>query len=456
MQGRRTASQARTGRADGIQLAADRLKGLRGEQALTQQQAARELHRLVHPSGSSTTEAAQLTSYQRIESTGRTSRRRAEALAQLYGTTLAVLQGDTPEDGPSLAHRVETQIRRELSTGENAALQERLERLDGDGDHASWLAEDLAIEIEEAQLAQNPVDISRLAHLTGWTEREVQNAGAQLGYWMVVSALRRTSHITTGLQSALQVIKDESLELLQLVGADATISLRDEPPWLRVEISSDRWAVVGRPRLVFSLVRCLPTSQGIQWQNPTWRDRSWLDWYLPRWAFSNAEFVKWQGEARPRDVRQLRLLIERSVGSQEAEQIALHQGDLGEVSDDYLKRAAEYGSDHDQALRLLRVDLFDALVPHLAEWPLERWHVRAGEAGISVTLDLTGVPYRTLARSEQRPPSFEISLVEISGDRVRAAPWRQITRDAVAARISERLKQAVKEAPPHPDLWQRG
>ncbi|WP_427913941.1 hypothetical protein ACPWT1_02995 [Ramlibacter sp. MMS24-I3-19] len=455
--GNGAAGRKKRGRADGVQLSPVCIKGLREEADLTQEQVAQGMHRLLHPKGSPTSDKAQLTTYQRIEGEGRTSRKRAEALARFHGTTVAVLQGDTPEDGPTLSRRIETQVRSQLAAGASPALLGRLERMQGDGDHVEWLAEDLALEAEEAQLPQITVELSRIACLIGWSERQVQNAGAQLGYWTLVSALRRISHITTGLQSVLQIVKDESVELLRIVGTDATITFREELPWLRIEISSRRWVRSGRPPMVFSVVRCLPTSRGIEWQNPTWRDRSWLDWYLPRWAYTQAEFVNWQGKTRPRDVRQLRLLIERCVGSGEPEQVAVHEGDLPDVSEEYLQRLVDTDAAHEQVLCILRVELFDALVPHLMNWPLEHWRVNAGEAGIAVTLDLSSVPYRVVAGAEQRPANYAIRLVELDNAKLWPAPWRQASLEAVAKHLFERLTSAIAEVaigPPRPDRWQ--
>ncbi|MEJ8837599.1 hypothetical protein [Ramlibacter sp. AN1133] len=461
-----TRRSSKRGRADGIQLAPDRVKGLREEADLTQERAATGLHRLVNPSWSPTSDKAQLTTYQRIESTGKTSRKRAVALAQLFRTTLAVLQGDTPDDGPSLAQRVEAQLRDQLAKGANPALQARLHQLqrEGVGDRVEWLAGDLAHEIEEAQLAQDQGELNRLSRITGWSQQDLQSAGVQLGHWMVVSGLNRTSRITTGLQSAIEIVKEEGAELLRLAGDEAAITFTEDLPWLRIEITSARWVMSGRMRLVISVVRCLPTVRGIQWQNPTWRDRSWIDLQLPRWAYSQAEFVTWQGVRHPKDIRQLRLLIERRIGGAEPEQVSLHQGALAELSEDHAQRFADGAFTHAEVLRIVRLELFDALSPHLADWPLQHWRVHPGESGIAITLDLTGGTYRD--RSRRDIPAFAIRLVEVEQDKLIPAPWRHSSLEATAKLLAEQLVRAqalqgqaqaqVATGAPRPDLWQTG
>jgi hypothetical protein len=444
------------GRRDGIALDPVRVKALREEGRLTQEDAGRAVHRLLNSNGSRTSERTQLVTYQRIERTGLTSRKYANALAQVLDTTVAVLQGDTPEQGPTLARRVEVQLRAQLAAGLSPALQARLKGMQGDGDHVQWLAEDLAVEIEEAQLPQRSGELARLSNLTGWSERALHDAGAVHGHWLVVSPLLRMSRITTGVDAALQIVKDECAEgVLRLAGSDVTIALTEELPWLRLEVSSPNWVGTRRPRLIFSLVRCMPTRRGLEWRNPTWRDRDLLDWHFPQWAFGHADYVTWKGKSFPEDVGQMRLLLERSVGPDEAEHVALLEGCLAEMPADHLEHARTLGRSHEQVTRCLRTGLWQVLAPHLAAWPLEHWRVQAWST-ITLSFDIGKIPMRVHMRTRQRPPTFAIRLVEVAGKELRPAPWRLTSVESVAKLLTEQLERAKAEVavgPPHPDPW---
>lgn len=456
MQTTRKVNRPKAGRRDGEALDPVRVKALREEAHLTQEETGSRVHQILNPAGSRTSGRTQLATYQRIERTGLTSRKYAEALARALDTTVAVLKGDTPEQGPTLARRVEVQLRAQLAAGPHPLLEARLQGMRGDGDHVQWLAEDLAVEIEEAQLPQRPAESARLSQLTGWSERELQNAGAVRGYWLVVSALLRKSQITTGVDAALEIVKGECAEgVLRLAGSDVSITLAEELPWLRLEVSSPNWIGTRRPRLVFSLVRCMPTRRGLEWQNPTWRDRDLLDWHFPQWAFTHAEFVAWKGKSFPENVSQLRLLLERRLGSEEPERVALLEGCLAELPPDHLEHARKVGRSHEHMTRKLQVGLWDALAPHLAGWPLEHWHVKTWSS-ITVSFDDLKISMRVHMRTAQRPPTFTIRLVEVSGDEVRPAPWRITSVEQVAKVLSEQLERAKAEAavgPPHPDPW---
>jgi hypothetical protein len=445
----------RSGRKDGIQLSPERLKGLRDEKRLTQREVAHAVHHLLHgrPPATLEIERSILSTYQEIERTGSTSKKRAQALARFYGTSVAVLQGDF-EQGQTLGQRVEAQMRALMQAGSPEALQTRMAALkgEGEGDHVQWLAEDLSHEIEQCQLTRIPRDVERLSELTAWSPEEMQNAGAQLGYWMFVPGLGLPSQMTTGVQHAMQLLKEECARM-HLVDECEAIWFEEELPWLRVTIRGRHlWGRRGRD-VVLSLVRCLPTTRGLEYQNPTWRDRLWFD-DLQGWAYSHAPSVTWQGKKCPADIRQLRLLIECTVGHDEAAQTAeLHQGALLDLDGEHLQRFESCEIPHDALVRILRLDLIDALAPHLAGWPPANWRIRAGEAGISITLDRTGLPYQLLAQAPQRPPRVAIRLVEVMADGVRAAPWPKLSIEAAAKVLSENLARVALEVemgPPRP------
>lgn len=72
----------------------DRLRAIRDEKSLTQVRLIAMAHE--HLGTHATKDPVK--HYQRIERTGRTSKATASALAAVLGTTVAVLQGEAPED----------------------------------------------------------------------------------------------------------------------------------------------------------------------------------------------------------------------------------------------------------------------------------------------------------------------------------------------------------------------
>jgi hypothetical protein len=120
----------------------------------------------------------ELAAYYKVQKSGRCSRAYAANLAQALQTTVAALQGERPEEGPTMSQRVEQQLQALLSAGPHPALEKALASMKvhvliGDAptrdDRVGYLAEDLAEEIEETQLAPRTGNVERLTQLTGWT-----------------------------------------------------------------------------------------------------------------------------------------------------------------------------------------------------------------------------------------------------------------------------------------------
>lgn len=457
-------STRKPGRGDGLRLVPARIKSLREEAGLTQEQAGQAVHRILNPDGPRTSEHTQLVTYQRVERTGETSRRYADALARVFGTTVPVLQGDAPDEGPTLAQRVAAQLRAQFAGCASAELRNALSRAEADSadsDPLERLADDLAAEIEDAHLSQRRGEIERLSRITGWSDRDLLNAGTQLGHWMVLSGLGRVSQVSTGVAWALHQLEEQCEEALGFLGDDPEAIVSEDLPWVRIELTSPRWSNSGRRRLIFSAVRCVPTSRGMEWRNPTWRDRFLLEMFLPQWAFTHVNFVTWQGKKFPEDILRLRLVLERHAEGEKWDQLALLDGDLRDQTPEMLEDFRRWRSRHTVVLEWLTADLWDRLLPHLADWAPEYWRIEPGAASIGVSLDTLKLPYAVLrdVDPKQWRVHLRIRLVEEVGEELRSAPWRDGDVATAAAALSgrlERLREEVAIGPPRPPRWLRG
>ena len=88
-----------------------RLRELREDKGLTQADVASELCKRL---GVDQKEDSRTVSYRRIEAQGRTSRKRAEAIAQILDVKLAELEGIVPPDPWSYANRIRDLLAEQL------------------------------------------------------------------------------------------------------------------------------------------------------------------------------------------------------------------------------------------------------------------------------------------------------------------------------------------------------
>jgi hypothetical protein len=103
----------------------DRLRGNREENSLTQVR----LIAMVHEHRGTHATKDPVKHYQRIERTGKTSQGMASALAAVLGTTVAVLQGEAPEDeGALFIDRLEHHIAEQIAGNTNPALAAEMAR----------------------------------------------------------------------------------------------------------------------------------------------------------------------------------------------------------------------------------------------------------------------------------------------------------------------------------------
>ena len=428
----------RTGRPT-FQLDADRLRRVREEAKLTQAALARRAHQLLNKPEATADTATK--HYQKIERTGRTSKAMAEALAKALGTTVAVLQGEAPDEVPDWIDSLERQLRHQLEVVASPALQATLERESEATDPVHHLAVQIAERLECIQLGQQRGELARLVELTGWTEAQLMQPVSLHGHWFLVSTVNgeRNAAVVLGTSEVLSRIERSVTKYANFHESDATITLREELPWLHVEVQHPG---IPARRSAFSFVRCIPTPSGLHWVNPTWRDRFWLDEPLLSWAFTNANFVVGlDGYAVPRDVRALRLLIERAGDGQPAGSVAVIKGDLEELPDDILGNFQRDGCSHDLATNWIAAGLWEAVAPLLHDWPADRWQVQSGACiviGLNASIRWGDWP----GRAPDFSVRYLLRLVEQVGEgRLRPAPWRRSSVEVIARTLQRCLSE---------------
>ena len=286
-----------------------RLRELRDERGLSQADLASALcERLGLDEQDPDTSTA---SYRRIEARGRTSRKRAEAIAQILDVTLAELEGIVPPDTGIYEKRILDLLAEQLRH-ENVVLKSALDEACSDGsdseDGLASMARNVARRIEAAQLARNPGELAELSQLTGLSEGEILEPAHVDGHWLVVasSPVSTRTALVLGTAGVMALIPEIVGTRLDDFGSDGRIRMHRASPWYRLEIDP----LSGRLTTWIDFVRCLPDARGLRWLKPGWRDVFLLEEPLLTWARSAANFVTgFDGSPTPGDVRRLRLQV---------------------------------------------------------------------------------------------------------------------------------------------------
>lgn len=432
-----------------------RLRSLREELPLTQREVAKRVHALLGKSAQ-TTDATLVTTYQRIERTGDTSKARAVALAKVLDTTVEILQGgDVPEDSADFVSRIEQQIREQKESGNNPtlllALGQHIKTYDSPIDEDDCMrdfAEDIGVQIEVAQIGQNSIEIERLAKLTGWSEELLQQPGGVHGHWLLLTTDHgsRETEIVLSVFAVLSRIQETFEKWTNWHESDIRITLRRSLPWFHVDIVHPR---ITKMHCKFSFVRCRPEVSGLKWVNPTWRDQLPLKYLLNDWASKANFFTDFEGKNRPDDVRQLRLRVRERDAKGVFHRVAYSKGNLEELPEEVLQNFKAEGNSHFIVTNWLASGLARSLAPLLTAYPRECWSIWSGTCQISILLEL---PYRLL-RTNNGPINsggirYSIDLVEETSPGVyRPAPWR----DSSVADVTRLLEERVFENRDHID-----
>lgn len=421
-----------------------RLKELREGAGKTQLSIAKETHAklgITHPSTDKTLES----DYQRIERTGRTSRPRAEALAEILGITVEVLQGKcVPEPVDYVAGIAERLKERFLAPG-NDMLVHALEGTSEPSDGAMrQLAEVVSERIESAQLARNPADLAELTELTGMPESELLKPANVQGYWLVVAngACDRRTQLVRGTSDLVWHLREIAGDLLNAPGSDGSVRMFRDGPWFRVEI---------RPRanpnthFRFDFVRCAPIDdKGIRWIKATLREFFDIQISFKRWAYSASNFVTdFEGRHSPfGDVRRLRLLVTKHEGTWHPTGRMVVYGDLDKINDEIVEQFRRGNSVHAFVQERLIRDLKQSLAPLLAEYPQTCWSVRKNAGRVALDLDETKTRKRPI-QDCHFGMKYRIDLIEEVGEReFTPVPWRDTDVDQLQDEIKEMLSDS--------------
>lgn len=408
-----------------------RLQELRKDKGLTQAGLASELCKRL---GLEQNEDSRTVSYRRIEARGRTSRKRAETIAQILGVTLAELEGIVPPDTWSYENRIRDLLAEQLRQ-ENVVLKSALDEAHRDGsdseDGLASMARNVARRIEAAQLARNPGELADLSQLTGLSEGEILEPAHVDGHWLVVASgpIYTRTELVLGTAGVMTLIPEIVGKLLEDFGSDGRIRMHRAPPWYRLEIEP----LCGRFTTWIDFVRCLPDARGVRWLKPGWRDVFLLEGPLLTWARSAANFVTgFDGSPTPGDVRRLRLQVTEyngEPGERISEQIVA--GALEDVPDERLAAEQEAGKSHLVATRTLGTALQEILKPHLSAYPRQCWEVTVTDGGCALYLWPTGG-----APGGRYGLRYRIQLVEETAPgQFGAAPWRHKDRADLKQRI---------------------
>lgn len=407
-----------------------RLRGLRDERGLSQADLASALcERLGLDEQDPDTSTA---SYRRIEARGRTSRKRAEAIAQILDVTLAELEGIVPPDTGIYEKRILDLLAEQLRQ-ENVVLKSALDEACSDGsdseDGLASMARSVARRIEAAHLARNPGELAELSQLTGLSEGEILEPAHVDGHWLVVASgpIYTRTELVLGTAGVMTLISKIVGTRLDYFGSDGQIRMHRASPWYRLEIDP----LCGRLTTWIDFVRCLPDARGVRWLAPSWRDVRLLEGPLLTWARSAANFVTgFDGSPTPGDVRRLRLRVSEyngESGERISEQIIA--GALEEIPDERLAAEREVGNSHLLATWTLGTALQEILEPHLSAYPRQCWEVTVTDDDCALSLwptaGVPGGPYGL---------RYRIELVEEAAPG-RAAPWRHKDREALKQRI---------------------
>lgn len=374
---------------------------------------------------------------QRWESTGAVPREMAKHLAAVLGTTVAVLQGEAPKPALNRVDEFERLIVERMAVGACPELEEALAREvrdnAGDGRPERSLAVALSGRLEIAQMTEASELFDEIAVLTGLTVAELRKPMSHGGFWLLVGtgfAGPERCEILSGVAELTAEVRAELTRYFEHAGSrDSMATFAEEAPWFCVTFSDARSRSTNR---VLRFVRCQPNENGLQWTSATWLDRFWIE-ELSANAYAHASFVTgFDGVQVPSKVTNLRLAVIRNPAydpttpfetNRPDDVVALTRGSLDELPSQTLQMFAKESQTHHLVVNWLRSDLWEALKPHLSEWPLEFWRISKAQTRIDVHLD---VPLRAFMHSQAPPRQgnlFSIVLVEELNDRLKRMPW---------------------------------
>lgn len=419
---------------------ANLLRDLRERYGLTQYQVAEKI-------------GTHVVTYQNIESSGKTSRKTAEKLSELFEISVEQLQqGIDYPDTADYLKEIENSIKDALKHGNNAALEQAVQEIlantrnmsgspdENRNDAIRYLARDVATRIESVQLVRNKKEISNLIDLTGLSEADLLRPTSVEGLWFInvcqswqhepntqPEEFNSDTKLVQGAGWAIGSIRDAVKESLIFRDhcSDESVQLQQNGFWYQIEIKHP-WS---RQKIRIDLVRCQPDTKGLRWVKPSWRDEYLIRDPLQYWAKTNFNFVTdFDGKHSPSgDIRNLRLLLtefeQNSNFAHYPTGRMVISGNLGEINDEWLDSCKTQGHAHLVVQNWLTNDLKHSLAPLLADYPRECWSVR----GLIIDLN------ENRSKERKRPvleryfgKKYSIVLVEQVGENeFEPVPWRE-------------------------------
>ena len=444
----------------------ERLRQLRKDANLTQGELAKRIYKRLGNSNPALT--VMTTNYQRWERTGAMMPEVAKHLAAELGTTVAVLQGATPEAPPSTLAQIEARLR-ELSMASAPLVLSALEKCVDYAEPVQELAQRIAYRLEAAQLSQDQAELTELAALTGWTIEHLQRPVGCHGQWLLIGSGPlgpRRSEILAGTSPLLaEVWTDLRESLSQIPESDARVSFHEDTPWFRIEVQHPR---ISRLTRTLRFVRAQPTEAGLHWTRPTLGDYDMIH-ELAADACRLANFVDGFSADRlttqDQDLARLRLALVRIPTVKEcrenglearSEMIGLAKLGPDEPPPNVLDDFRIDGHVHDLVTNWLASAMWDLLEPLLHAWPIEYWRLGKAVRHLDVSLD---APRSLVLKRGEEPrfgPLYQIHLIEELPDgQLREVPWRDASVAAAHQRLQgflDRHREEVCVGPPRPLL----
>ena len=437
------------------------LAHLRQKAGLTQLGLAEEVYRLAKKRSSS--QASLKNTGQRWEKKGTLDAGLAQHLATVLKTPVEILRGEhpfpTPEPAPSYVNELEALLRKRVQEETIPELENALQyfRENGYDDPVRGLAEELNRELEIAPLSASKERWATLSAITGMTRRQMLRPVGHEGLWLLISSgppgpIRH--ELLGGIHGVMQVLRAEWEDVRQSNSfCDSVITFSDEKPWFKVS-----WMHMRIPEWVREMrfVRCQPTETGLIWVAPTDNDGFWLD-QMSNGAYEYFDYVKTSdGIESPSVIANLCLLIKKYLSPNEVEAqqasseetlLEVHHGAVSEMPASTLASFSKDGRAKFIVVNWLCSGLWEALLPHLSEWPLKYWSVDAAPGRIDVRVRADQIPIREWKTFACPPPfgtRLSISLAELTDSgRHKSVPWSRTSVEDVCAKLNRSFQEAL-------------
>jgi hypothetical protein len=209
-------------------------------------------------------------------------------------------------------------------------------------------------------------------------------------------------------------------------------------------------------------VRCQPTETGLIWVVPTDNDGFWLG-QMSNGAYEYFDYVKTSdGIQSPSVIANLCLLLKKYLSPQEVEAqqasseetlLEVHHGAVSEMPASTLASFSKDGRAKFIVVNWLCSGLWEALLPHLSEWPLKYWSVDAAPGRIDIRVRADQIPIREWKTFACPPPfgtRLSISLAELTDSgRHKSVPWSHTSVEDVCAKLNRSFQEtlATSQAP---------